>query len=329
MPLTVNDGTLLVNGSTASSSLTTVNAGETLGGGGTVGNTLVNGGTLSPGNSIGTLTVAGDLVFTSASTYMVEVSPANSDFTYVTGTATLGGATVQARFAPGSYVEKRYTILTAGGGVNGSFSGPVNTNLPANFKSALATDGNNAYLDLALDYKPPQYGNGLNRNQQNVAATLENFFSNTGGIPLSFGALTPRGLSQASGEIATGASQAAFNAQTLFLNALTDPFTTGAQGAAPPPPSSQAMGYAATPHESRLRDAFASLSVKAPPLSAPVFEPRWRTFGSGYGGSAATPRSGAMTRPVMFTAAWAARPTRLRRAHRSALRSAAAAPRSA
>lgn len=77
MPLTVNDGTLLVNGSTASSSLTTVNAGETLGGGGTVGNTLVNGGTLSPGNSIGTLTVAGDLVFTSASTYMVEVSPAN------------------------------------------------------------------------------------------------------------------------------------------------------------------------------------------------------------------------------------------------------------
>src|SRR5258708_16986404 len=57
------------------------------------GNTTINGGTLSPGNSIGTLTVQGSLVFTAASSYMVEVSPANADRTNVTGTATLGGAT--------------------------------------------------------------------------------------------------------------------------------------------------------------------------------------------------------------------------------------------
>ena len=50
---TVNGGTLSVNGSIASSSLTTVNAGGTLGGNGTVGNTTINGGTLAPGNSIG------------------------------------------------------------------------------------------------------------------------------------------------------------------------------------------------------------------------------------------------------------------------------------
>jgi T5SS/PEP-CTERM-associated repeat protein/autotransporter-associated beta strand protein len=95
----VNGGILSVNGSIASSSLTTVNAGGTLGGTGIVGKTMINGGTLAPGNSIGTLTVQGSLVFTAASSYMVEVSSANADRTNVTGAATLGGATVSASFA--------------------------------------------------------------------------------------------------------------------------------------------------------------------------------------------------------------------------------------
>jgi autotransporter-associated beta strand protein len=62
----VNGGVVAVNGSIASSLLTTVNAGGTLGGNGTVGNTTINGGALAPGNSIGTLTVAGNLIFTAA-----------------------------------------------------------------------------------------------------------------------------------------------------------------------------------------------------------------------------------------------------------------------
>ena len=70
----VDGGTLSVNGSIAGSAVT-VNAGGTLGGNGTVGNTTINGGTLAPGNSIGLLTVNGNLSFTAASTYMVEVSP--------------------------------------------------------------------------------------------------------------------------------------------------------------------------------------------------------------------------------------------------------------
>ena len=52
---------------------------------------------------------------------MVEVSPANADRTNVTGTATLGGATVRASFAPGTYVTKQYTILNATGRVSGTF----------------------------------------------------------------------------------------------------------------------------------------------------------------------------------------------------------------
>jgi uncharacterized protein with beta-barrel porin domain len=53
--------------------------GGTLGGNGIVGNTTNNGGVLSPGNSIGLLTVQGNLVFTAAASYLVEVSRSNAD----------------------------------------------------------------------------------------------------------------------------------------------------------------------------------------------------------------------------------------------------------
>ncbi|NKB83828.1 hypothetical protein HED51_12135 [Ochrobactrum grignonense] len=110
----VLSGRLAVNGSIASSVLTTVYEGAELGGTGTVGQTFINGGTLAPGNSIGTLNVAGDLRLTASSLYEVEVSPSGSDRVNVTGQADLGGATVHASFDPGAYVMKRYNILNAG-----------------------------------------------------------------------------------------------------------------------------------------------------------------------------------------------------------------------
>jgi autotransporter-associated beta strand protein len=223
---TVDAGTLAVNGSIASSVLTTVNAGGTLGGNGIVGNTVINGGALAPGNSIGLLTVQGSLVFTAASSYMVEVSPANADRTNVTGVATLGGATVNASFAAGTYVAKQYTVLNAAGGVSGTFGAEVNSNLPANFKTSLSYDANNAYLNLLLSFIPPPSG-GLNQNQQNVANAIVGFFNANGGIPLVFGGLTPAGLTQASGELATGSQQTTFDAMNLFLGLLTDPFIAG------------------------------------------------------------------------------------------------------
>ena len=224
---TVNAGTLSVNGSTATSSLTTVNAGGTLGGNGTVGNTAISGGVLAPGNSIGLLTVNGNLSFTAASSYMVEVSPANADRTNVTGSATLGGAKVNATFAAGSYVARQYTILNAAGGLGGStFGSVVNTTLPSGFLSSLSYDANNAYLNLALDLGP-KFGGSLNTNQQNVANTLTGYFNRTGGIPLVFGSLTPNGLTQASGEIATGSQQTTVDAMNLFMGVMTDPFLGG------------------------------------------------------------------------------------------------------
>ena len=292
----VNAGTLSVNGSIASSSLTTVNPAATLGGNGTVGNTTINGGVLAPGNSIGTLTVQGNLVFTAAASYMVEVSPANADRTNVTGTATLGGATVKASFAAGTYVARQYTILNAAGGVSGTFNSLATTDLPANFKSSLSYDGNNAYLDLALNFIPPP-GSGLNANQQSAANAIVGFFNTTAGIPLVFGGLTPAGLTQISGETATGTQQTTFDAMGMFMGVLTDPFIAGRGD--PVTSSSTAPQFAdeadaasastanGTPRSTSERDAYAAIYRKAP-MMADTFTQRWSVWAAGYGGSQTT-----------------------------------------
>ncbi|WP_171026268.1 autotransporter domain-containing protein [Mesorhizobium comanense] len=227
---TVEDGaTLTVNGSIASSSMTTVQAGGTLGGIGTVGNVTVDGGTLAPGSSTGTLTVQGDLSLTSQSTYLVDVSPTSAARVDVTGTAGLNGATLRTSYAPGSYVARQYTILTADGGVDGTFSGPVSSNLPSSIKQTVSYDpeGTGVYLDTELSFVVP---GGLNGNQQAVANALMTYFDSTGGIPVAFAALSSEGLSQASGETATGLQQTTFNAMDQFLGVLGD---RSLQGRAP------------------------------------------------------------------------------------------------
>jgi T5SS/PEP-CTERM-associated repeat protein/autotransporter-associated beta strand protein len=295
---TVNGGTLRVNGSITSSSGTTVNSGGAIGGTGTFGNVTINGGTLAPGNSIGTVTINGNLVLNAASTYMLEVDPNGADRTNVTGTATLGGATVSANYAPGAYVSRRYTILNAQGGVIGTFSALVNTNLPANFTTALAYDANNAYLDIALSFTPPPAGPNaptfvpLTINQRNVANALVTSFNVAGGIPLALGGLNAQGLTQVSGEHATGTQQTTFDAMDKFVNVLTDPFMGARSGGAPQMGASgyadedESLAYAAKRKRTGAeRDAYAAF--KAPP-KATAFERRWSVWGAGYGGTQQT-----------------------------------------
>lgn len=219
---TVEDGGMLtVNGSIASSSMTTVEAGGTLGGIGTVGNVTVDGGTLAPGSATGTLTVQGNLSLTSASTYLVDVSPSSAARVNVTGTASLNGATLQTSYSPGSYVARQYTILTATDGIDGTFDGPVSSNLPSSISQTVSygPDGTDVYLNTALNFSVP---GGLNGNQQSVANALTSYFDSTGGIPLAFATLSQAGLSQAAGETATGLQQTTFDAMGQFLAVMGD-----------------------------------------------------------------------------------------------------------
>ena len=320
-------GTLAVNGTI--NGLVTVNAGGTLGGTGTIDNVVVNGGVLAPGNSIGTLNVAGSLTFSAASSYMVEISGTSSDLTRVTGVATLGGATVVV--VPSGTVTKQYTILTATGGVPDTFN-PAVSGVSPNLTPTLSYDTNNVYLNFALNY-----GGGLNVNQQNVASALTNFFNTTGGIPAGFASLSPAGLTQVSGELATGSQQATFDAMNLFLSLMSDPFATGRNGGlsgnagAVPFAEESALGYAAKQPRAP-RDALAKFPTKADAARNDLFDQRWSVWGAAFGGGSSTSGNAALgrtTRPrarsvLLLAPTIASRATRWR-----VLRSPAAAPISA
>ena len=146
----VEAGTLVVNGSTASSSLTTVMNGAHLGGNGTTGAvSVLSGGTFGAGNSIGALTVDGDLTFASGSTFEVETDEdGNADTVAVTGQVDILGGTALVigeglNYAP----ELSMQILTADGGLTGTFD-QVNSTL-AFLDADLAYGSNALTLQLA------------------------------------------------------------------------------------------------------------------------------------------------------------------------------------
>jgi autotransporter-associated beta strand protein len=275
----VNGGTLMVDGSIATSSGVTVNAGGTLAGTGSVSGTVINdGGTLAPGHNFvqanNFLKVQGDLTFSAGATYLVQVFPTQASSTAVIGTATLGGATVAANFAPGSYVTKQYTILSANGR-SGTFGNLVSTNLSPMFTASLGYDAHNVFLNLSAD---PVGGNSSNANpnlasfninQRNVANALVNSFNTVGGIPAAFATLNATGLTQVSGETAVGTQQATFDAMNQFMNVLLDPTAGALSGGG------------------RTKDAYAAMPRKAAPMAEP-FDARWGVWAAGFGGAQST-----------------------------------------
>ncbi|WP_354057832.1 autotransporter domain-containing protein [Bradyrhizobium sp. RT6a] len=287
---TINGGKLIVDGSILSP--TTVNTGGTLAGSGTVAGVAVNGGTLAPGSTatpFAPLTINGPLSFTAASTYLVQVSSGNASLANVNGAATLGNATVSAMFASGT-IKKQYTILSATGGFGGtSFNAAVVSNIPT-INASLSYGTNNVFLNIGVTFAPS--GGGLTVNEQNVANTLTNFFNSTGGIPAAFAALTPAGLTTASGELGTGIIQSAINADGQFLNLMLDPTVIGRSGGfakagsvAQFAESDDAAAYASMrPANAREREAYA-MATKAPLLASQPAS-RWSLWTAGYGGSA-------------------------------------------
>jgi autotransporter-associated beta strand protein len=220
---TVNGGVLEVNSDLTSSSGVAVNSGGTLAGSGKVGPTAIaSGGALMPGTGKAgsALTVQGNLAFQSGAQYIVRLAPANS--TFVTGTATLGGASVNAIFSNG-VVTARYTILTAADSMNGTFNPQVVSNVP-NLSATLSYDANDVFLNVALRFTTPGI---LNPNQQNIANVLTKFFNTNGGIPVAFASLTPTGLTQVAGEGASSSRQTTFSAMNQFMSVMTDPFVDG------------------------------------------------------------------------------------------------------
>ncbi len=288
MPWNVDAGTLDVEGTLVNATMT-VNAGGTLAGAGTVGDTTVtSGGTLAPGNATAgsSLTVQGNLTFQPGAVYMPQLTSGTSTFAHATGTAALAG-TVAATLAPGSTVSKQYMILLADGGRGGAFDAASVLGAPG-LVATLSYDATHAYLNLAANFGGIP---GTNANQQSVGNALSNFFNTTGSLPAAFANLTPAGLTQLSGELATGSQQPTFDAMSLFLGLLTDPVFGGGGGAGSTSGATyfadDAYAYAGDgARRDGARDALAAIYRKAPTADAPG--PRWSVWAASYGGSQTT-----------------------------------------
>ena len=177
-PTHVNVGTLVLNGSITSP--TTVAVGATLKGTGTISSTLMVNGTLRPGNSVGTMNVAGPVTFNTGSIYVEELIPSQASLLNVTaGGVTINpGVTLSLIPDAGTYTSgSTYTIIQASGGVNGRFSTVVNATSSLFFVarytpttvflilkppfSDLVTEGNAGAVAACLDTVDPIPGTDL------------------------------------------------------------------------------------------------------------------------------------------------------------------------
>jgi len=324
---TISAGALIVNGSIASSSLTTVNSGAALIGSGSVGSTVVNsGGFLVPGpvGTPGAMTVAGNLALQSGAFYIVQVNPTTASTTNVSGAASLAG-TVGAIFAPGTYLTRSYTILTAAGGVTGTFDAGATRGLPAGFRPSLSYTGNTVVLNLSGHLVPgptpptptgpfrlstlpsvpglpdlrdqpstaaqPSPLPNFTTNQLNAGLAIDNFFDNGGALPPAFVSLYGLTGSNLTNALSQLSGEAATGAQKVAFQ-LTDQLLNVMLDPFVDGRSGvggadhPALGFAPERETMPPEIALAYASVlKAPPAPVPVYEPRWTAWGGAYGGS--------------------------------------------
>jgi subtilase-type serine protease len=223
-------GALSANGTITGT--VSVGSGGLLGGSGTVGGiSALTGGTVSPGNSIGTLTVTGSAAFAPGSTYRVEANAAGqADRINAGGTAALSGGTVQVLAAAGAYNPRTtYTILSAAGGVSGQFAG-VTSNL--------------AFLSPGLRYLPNEVDLTLTRNDVpfSASATSRNGWAAANAVQaLGAGRLTDAavafttteadaGFRALAGDIHAGTVSAAYETAFFVREAVLDRLRWGNPG---------------------------------------------------------------------------------------------------
>jgi len=257
-------GGLVINGTLPS--IVTVNGGY-LGGTGTIAG-LVNAfnGTVAPGNSIGTLNVNGNVTFNNGSFYDVEINGAGqSDLISATGTATLNGGTVNIiPLGAGFKANTQYTILTAAGGVTGTFAALAPLTAPL-VQGQLSYDANNAYFLLQQVAGFGTLG-GLTPNQQAVSGSLDQA-SFAGGTSAALGnaintlAVLPDagirdGLNDLAGQVLADSRRFTVDQATAFQNVMWGAGVLG-QGNAMRLFVPTASSYASAPRDP-IRDAMAS-----------------------------------------------------------------------
>jgi outer membrane autotransporter protein len=262
-----SSGLIVVNGDLVGTGVVDINTGGRLEGVGTVTGNINVGGTIAPGNSIGTLHVVGPYTQAAGSTYEVEINAAgNSDLIDVTGAATLNGGTVEVVPFPDFALATPYTILTATGGVTGTFD-------------AAAMGFSSAFLTPQLTY-------GTNDVTFTIAQTAS----------FASAALTPNQEAAAQGADGLGAGNPIWDAIALLPSASAAPAAfdviSGEVHASAASVLIEDSRFVREAIDARLRAAFAGVGASATsvlaygdegPEAAPADTDRFAAWGHAFG----------------------------------------------
>ena len=171
----VDAGLLSVNGQLLANAVT-VNSGATLGGSGTILAPVTISGTLSPGNSPGTLSMAALSLTPVAVTDIEIASLTNFDRIVVGGQATLGGTLSITPYGGNTLAYgQQYNFLTAGGGIAGEFD---TITAPETFRGRFLNGGTVGTILIA----PDTYTRVAETpNQREIAKALDSFIPATSG----------------------------------------------------------------------------------------------------------------------------------------------------
>lgn len=288
----INAGRLIVNGSIANTSSVTIADGAVLAGNAAIPNlTVMSGAKLTPGNSIGTVNIGGNLTLNAGSTTVIEIQQAQVDKINAGGTATLAG-TLQLVALGGPYnFGTPYNFLTATGGINGTFS-TVTTDAAfgVGVTSAVSYSANNAFVTLtaaplvtsqsaATATANTVLGLTRTRNVTAVASALDHAVLS--GVDVSslfrvYNQPTREALAAAvntlSGEVHTATSAAGLRVSDQFLRVMLDPFAIGRDGSLVG--TSGPVGFTAD-----LPGRKGAVSAPAPVRFEPTFHVWGATFG--------------------------------------------------
>lgn len=167
---------------------------------------------MAPGNSIGTLQVAGDVTFQPGSNYAVEVSPTSSDLIVAGGKASIDGATVSLSLENSptlltagdvkSLLGRQFNILQAVDGIDGRFAEVLPNYAFLGGDLAYSASG----IQLAVERNDASFASlGLTPNQRSVASAAEQLGAGNGlyeALLLSpSAAVAQQAFQQLSGEI--------------------------------------------------------------------------------------------------------------------------------
>jgi outer membrane autotransporter protein len=235
----VAQGELVVTGSLRSSRVALA-GGTRLSGTGTVGGiAAAAGSTIAPGgNAVGTLSVNGNVSQQANATYAVQVTAGTtlSDRIVASGAATLDTGAILAvaktnvatRYALGG----RFTVLTAAGGVTGTYTLTGDTAVSAFYDLVVDYDANNVYLDV--NQTSSFASAAITPNQRSVAGALD-ALSTTVGLRNALGFVQTyeearAAFGQLSGEIHSSAKSALIQDSQYLRDAVSARLRSGSGG---------------------------------------------------------------------------------------------------